>query len=97
MLVKNVDLKILSKTSFYNGSGYRIRYGLTTKQVETQSSQRFMVKIPCVGFIAKGNKIINFYIYNGNGFDTFPKTSFGEVNQEVYEDFKKSLVNNLYL
>ena len=93
MLVKDVDLKIVSKETFYNGSGYRTRYGVTDTKVETQSSQKFIIKIPSAGFIAKGNRIVNFYIHNGKGFDTFPKTSFGEVNQEVYEDFKKALAN----
>lgn len=91
MKVSDIDLDIKSKELFYNGSGYRARYGLATDMVEAQSSQKFIVKIPSAGFIANGNKIENFYMHNGEGFDTWPKVSFHPITEEMYEDFKKAL------
>lgn len=81
MNIKEVKDKIFSKTSFYNGSGYRTRYGLTDKVSPCQSSQGFIIDIPAIGFISKGRVIKNFYIYNGKGYDTFTS----------YEDFKNAL------
>jgi len=83
MKVKDVDLKIFSRTPFYSGSGYRIRYGLTDKTSKVQTSQKFIIDIPAIGFIAKGSEIENFYIWNGKGYDTF----------KDYNEFKKELVN----
>lgn len=80
---KEVKEKIFSKTIFYNGSGYRTRYGLTDKLSPTHSSQKFIVYIPAIGFISKGDEIEHFYVYNGKGYNTFTS----------YEDFKSALAN----
>jgi len=83
MKVKEVELKIFSKMSYYNGSGYRTRYGLTDMKSKTKSSQKFITDIPSIGFVAKGTEIKNFYIFNGEGYDTFTN----------YEKFKEALAN----
>ena len=83
MKVKEVELKIFSKTKYYNGSGYRTRYGLTDKISESKTSQKFIVDIPAIGFVAKGAEVMNFYIFNGEGYDTFTN----------YEMFKNALAN----
>ena len=94
MKVKDIDLKIYSKTPTYNGSGYRTIYGLTDETVKTQSSQKFIIDIPKIGFITKGSDIINFYIYSNDKFITFPSWSGEKLTNEVYIEFKK-VINEL--
>jgi len=91
MKVKDIKLKIYSKTPTYNGSGYRIRYGLTNDTVEIQSSQKTLIDIPKMGFTCKGTEIENFYVWDNSikGFKTFPKWSGEKLTDKTYNEFKE--------
>ena len=91
MEVKEVDLQIFSKTPYYNGSGYRTRYGLTKETSKVRTSQKFIVDIPSIGFIARGKIIDNFYFWNGEKYITYPSWSGEKLTKEIYLEFKTAI------
>jgi len=69
------DMNICSKETFYNGSGIRVRIGLTDKLVDSKTSYMGTpCKKPAIGYIMNTNgKVLNYYCYSEayGGFQTF--------------------------
>lgn len=66
-------MEIYSKKTYYNGIGIRTCIGLTKQLADSKTCQLTACKVPAIGYIMKGKKILNYYCYSKTyrGFQTF--------------------------